>query len=134
MRTEVGEVMTDKEKIVQLEKENAELREKCRELEKKLKDEKQRWEHIFASKQTQYMETLGEMNKVKREKELIHNARGAGRKPDYEKRAEDIRCFTELYEQGYDMKTVMYKMKISRSTFYRLKKKYLQIEKTFKQK
>lgn len=117
--------MTDKEKITELEKEIKQLRERCWELEEQLKEQDGRWENIFRNKQTQYMELLADMNKIKREKELVHNARGAGRKTNYEKRDADIKIFAELYEFGYSMSVIMSKMNISRTTFYRIKKSYL---------
>lgn len=117
--------MTDKEKIAKLEKENKELREKCWELENEIKERELRWENIFRSKQIQYMETLGEMNKIKREKELVHNARCAGRKTNYEKRDADLKIFSELYDFGYSMSVIMSKMDISRTTYYRLRTRYL---------
>lgn len=119
--------MTDKEKITQLEKENAELKKQCQELKKELEEKEAHWYNIFLGKQTVYMETLAEMNEIKRKKELIHNARGAGRKVDYDKKYRDLEKFAELSQKGYAMKAIMLDMGISRSTFYRIQKAYRQM-------
>lgn len=45
----------------------------------------------------------------------VHNARGAGRKPDLAKR----QLFAQLYAAGTDMDTIMQQMQIGRRTYYR---------------
>lgn len=45
----------------------------------------------------------------------VHNARGAGRKPDLAKRQR----FAQLYAAGTDMATIMEQMQIGRRTYYR---------------
>ncbi len=45
----------------------------------------------------------------------VHNARGAGRKPDLAKRQR----FAQLYAAGADMDTIMEQMQIGRRTYYR---------------
>lgn len=45
----------------------------------------------------------------------VHNARGAGRKPDLAKR----QFFAQLYAAGADMDTIMEQMHIGRRTYYR---------------
>ena len=63
--------MTDKEKIIQLEKENAELKKQCQELRNELEEREAHWYNIFSGKQTVYMEKLAEMNEIKRKKEEL---------------------------------------------------------------
>lgn len=63
------------------------------------------------------------IDKLKNSSEPIHNARGAGRKAGDAKQQAQYRCFKSLADSGKDMDEIMDQMQISRSTYFRYKKK-----------
>ena len=132
--------MSDKEIIEKLKKENQELRKQCMELKEQcqeLKDEiaanDEKWYNIFSSKQTAYMDLIAENTQLKAKKELMHNARGAGRKRDIENINKQLSMFENLYNRGLKEKEIIKEMGISRSTYYRIKKRYIKRKETHKE-
>ena len=114
--------MTDSrdEKIALLEQEIYSLQTELKES----KQEIERLERSIYSKHLAYLELEAELYKIQQQKDLIHNARGAGRKVDYDKRAKQREEFGMLYEDGYSEKQIMSIMGISRSSYFRIKKRY----------
>lgn len=91
------------------------LEEKYAEKEKGSKSE-----NLLLKKQVEKLEQevaalRSQMDQGAGQAEPVHNARGAGRKPDYAKR----QLFVQLYTAGTDMDTIMEQMQIGRRTYYR---------------
>lgn len=98
-----------------LDKENLKLEEDYAEREKSLKNENRALKGQVEMLKQEVAALRGQIDQGEGQAAPVHNARGAGRKPDIVKR----QLFAQLYTAGADMETIMEQMQIGRRTYYR---------------
>lgn len=99
-----------------LDKEKSKLEENYAENEKSLKNENRALKgQVEMLKQEVAALREQQIDRGAGQAAPVHNARGAGRKPDMAKR----QLFVQLYTAGADMDTIMEQMQIGRRTYYR---------------
>lgn len=98
-----------------LDKEKSKLEEDYAEKEKSLKNENRALKGQVEMLKQEVAALRGQIDQGAGQAAPVHNARGAGRKPDIVKR----QLFAQLYTAGADMETIMEQMQIGRRTYYR---------------
>lgn len=98
-----------------LDKEKSKLEEDYAENEKSLKNENRALKGQVEMLKQEVAALRGQIDQGAGQAASVHNARGAGRKPDIVKR----QLFAQLYTAGADMDTIMEQMQIGRRTYYR---------------
>lgn len=98
-----------------LDKEKSKLEEDYAEKEKSLKNENRALKGQVEMLKQEVAALRGQIDQGEGQAAPVHNARGAGRKPDLAKR----QLFAQLYTAGANMDTIMEEMHIGRRTYYR---------------